>query len=75
MASPHQKKTKITGNDTHKIIGNNAKKSAGIDFKKTSVMTRLQIELQSLIAFAAYDSRAVLQGGTSDSKNIGTGSL
>ena len=36
--------------------------------KKSVVTKRLQTELQSLIAYASYDSKAVLQGGVSASK-------
>ena len=70
MASPNQKSTKITDSNTHTIIGNDANKSTGIDVRKTSVTKRLQTELQSLITFAAYNSRSVLLGGTSCSKNM-----
>ena len=67
MSSPYHKKTKITNND--------AKKTTGNDSKKSPVKKRLQTELQSLIAFAAYNSAAVLQGGTSGSKNMITARL
>ena len=37
---------------------------------KSLVTKRLQTELQSLIAYASYDSKAVVQGGVSGTKTM-----